>query len=445
MPLFDNDSASYAEAPLFLASYGNEDLAANEQGVYAYLTGNMGLNTAAAAGIMASMYRESRFYVDITNDYGTAYGLCQWYGSRWTNLQNYCNTYGYNWKTLDGQMHFLEYELNSMPSLLSTLRSVPNTAEGAYRAGYDWCQYYELVTYNPSQSDRDRCDSRGVLARDTFWPKYANSGDADVPAGYTGWFSRDGRDYWYENGVRQGTTGRGKEIYDPASDGWYWLDAVQGGAKAVNKDVYQDTNGGKWVRYDANGRMVKGENFQNGSWYYFEPVTGAMVKGPWTLPDGRHVYYDPQYGTMCYGQVWINGLSYTFDWLDGDLTGSAAGSFWFTVDGAQYWYENWVRQGWNPADPNYRGKEIYDPASNAWYWLDNVQQGAKAVSKDVYLDVDGGKWVRYDALGRMVKGWNSSSAGTCYFDPLTGAMAHGPVWINGILYQFDWNTGLLLS
>ena len=79
--------------------------------------------------------------------------------------------------------------------------------------------------------------------------------------------SADGM-YWYENGVLQGTEGRGKEIYDPASDAWYWLDAVQGGKKAVSKDVYQESwagayadredGTGKWVRYDENGHMVKG-------------------------------------------------------------------------------------------------------------------------------------------------------------------------------------------
>ena len=58
-----------------------------------------------------------------------------------------------------------------------------------------------------------------------------------------GWFTIDGKDYWYENGVRQGTEGRGKEIYDPESDAWYWLDAIQGGAKAVDKEVYMDYPG----------------------------------------------------------------------------------------------------------------------------------------------------------------------------------------------------------
>ena len=86
------------------------------------------------------------------------------------------------------------------------------------------------------------------------------------------------------------------------------------------------------------------------------------------------------------------------------MTSGTPGNFWYTIDGKSYWYENWVRQGWQPSNANYRGKEIYDPASGAWYWLDSVQQGAKAVSKEVYQDSNGGKWVRYDANGAMIKG-----------------------------------------
>ena len=36
-----------------------------------------------------------------------------------------------------------------------------------------------------------------------------------------GWVEENGKKYWYEKGVKQGTTGRGKEIYDPDSDAWY--------------------------------------------------------------------------------------------------------------------------------------------------------------------------------------------------------------------------------
>ena len=254
----------------------------------------------------------------------------------------------------------------------------------------------------------------------------------------------NGKDYWYEDGVKQGTEGRGKEIYDPESDAWYWLDSDANGAKAVSKDVYQESDGGKWVRYDENGHMIKGENCQNGNWYYFEPVTGAMIHGPWTLPDGRKVYYDLTTGIMQYGNVSINGSLYYFDPVYGTMKSGALTNFWVTDgNGKSFWYESWVRQGWQPSNANYRGKEIYDPASGAWYWLDSVQQGAKAVSKEVYQDSNGGKWVRYDANGHMIKGWDTNDDGTYYFDQVYGTMAKGIVTIDGNLYLFDVDTGVM--
>jgi len=95
------------------------------------------------------------------------------------------------------------------------------------------------------------------------------------------WAEEDGAWYWYENGVKQGTEGRGKEIYDPVSDAWYWLDAEFGGRKAVSKDVYQEyaDGTGKWVRYDADGHMVKGWREDGEKRWYFDPKTGAMAKG----------------------------------------------------------------------------------------------------------------------------------------------------------------------
>lgn len=111
---------------------------------------------------------------------------------------------------------------------------------------------------------------------------------------------------------------------------------------------------------------------------------------------------------------------------------------WETVDGKDYWYEDGVKQGTEG-----RGKEIYDPESDAWYWLDSDANGAKAVSKDVYQESDGGKWVRYDENGQMIKGWNTNENGTYYFDLITGAMAHGTVEINGKTCHFDEATGIL--
>lgn len=244
-----------------------------------------------------------------------------------------------------------------------------------------------------------------------------------------GWVEENGKKYWYEKGVKQGTTGRGKEIHDPDSDAWYWLDAVQGGAMTVNKDVYQESDAGqwadrpdgtgKWVRYDENGHMVKG----------------------WQTTEKGTYYFDPTYGTMAKGVTEIDGVPCAFD----QNTGIGLDKQWVTINGADYWYENGVRQGLEG-----RGKEIYDPASDAWYWLDSVDQGKKATSKDVYQESEAGqwadrpdgtgKWVRYDAQGHMIKGWSADKR--YYFDPIYGTMAKGDAVIDGRTYHFDKNTGI---
>jgi len=281
--------------------------------------------------------------------------------------------------------------------------------------------------------------------------KFEKIGDSDSGSSETdGWRSIDGKEYWYEGGVRQGynpddASYRGKEIYDPGTNAWYWLDNVQDGAKAVSKDVYQESAAGpwadradgtgKWVRYDENGHMVKGWQNTDAGTYYFDLTYGTMAKG-YASVDGEEYYFDPYTGVLQYslGEVPQNG--------------------WRSIDGKEYWYEDYQRQGYS-VDGAYRGKEIYDSGTDAWYWLDNVQGGAKAVSKDVYQESgagdwaeneDGtGKWVRYDENGHMIKGWQYTGAGAYYFDLIYGTMAKGTVNIDGFDYNFDMNTGILVN
>ena len=134
------------------------------------------------------------------------------------------------------------------------------------------------------------------------------------------WVEKDGKQYWYENGEIQGKEGddknitdeiygieRGREIYDPASDAWYWLDANNGGAKAVNKEVwmpyvYQDetpgSTEGKWVRYDEEGKMIKGWFIDGDDHvYYYDPVTGAMAKNH-SDTDGTGCTFDSVTGIL---------------------------------------------------------------------------------------------------------------------------------------------------
>ncbi len=178
--------------------------------------------------------------------------------------------------------------------------------------------------------------------------EYERSGQSNCT-----WYNIDGRSYWYENGIKQGTyddshgvigdgSVRGREIYDPESDGWYWLDSVLDGAKAVGKEVwipyiyqqerewddarlrevanesdagmadlvytFMKEKKGKWVRYDENGRMLKG----------WVTISGALAS---KYPDqvGNTYYYDTRTGLMAKGWVTINGKVYYFDEVTGML------------------------------------------------------------------------------------------------------------------------------
>ena len=200
---------------------------------------------------------------------------------------------------------------------------------------------------------------------------------------------------------------------------------------------------------------------------------------------------------------------YNPDEYDPDDDRAACKAFGFCrYNGKYYWYENSTRQAVagdpkNLTDIKYgleRGREIFDPESGAWYWLDTVYNGAKAEGKEVwipyiYQDEDvwktdakkmntivrdsnnyteaadhttagmgeqvrdailnkKGKWVRYDENGKMLKGWVTISgrlakaypgqAGKTYFyDYKTGLMAKGWTVIGGTSYYFDETTGIL--
>lgn len=167
-----------------------------------------------------------------------------------------------------------------------------------------------------------------------------------------GWDIQNSKSYWYEDGIKQGTysdpkgvigdgTIRGREIFDPSTNGWYWLDAKYDGAKATSKEVwmpyiYQDEKDwddekiesvaklsgnmanqvtdfikqgyGKWVRYDENGKMYKG-------WYTVEGKDASIYPSQ----SGNTYYYDPQTGLMAKGEVTIDGTIYTFDTITGAL------------------------------------------------------------------------------------------------------------------------------
>lgn len=146
---------------------------ANAKTIYEFCIKELKLNNAGACGVLANIEAESNFNPNLYGDGGDSYGICQWNLSRFDNLKSFCNKNGYNWKTLNGQLYFLKYELTYNKSdtgyILDKLKNVSNTASGAYTAGYDWCYYFERPANKAAKSE-----SRGYKAQNTYWPEFKN-------------------------------------------------------------------------------------------------------------------------------------------------------------------------------------------------------------------------------------------------------------------------------
>ena len=140
----------------------------NEEIIFRFLTQEMGYSNAAACGVMANIKYESGYKATSGGDKGTSYGIVQWHGSRKTRLINWCQKNGYDYTTLKGQLYFLQYELKTYyPSVHNKLKAIPNTEQGAYDAGYDFCYRYEAPSNRAS-----RAATRGNYAKTTLWQRY---------------------------------------------------------------------------------------------------------------------------------------------------------------------------------------------------------------------------------------------------------------------------------
>lgn len=144
------------------------DPLAVERQIYTYLTEELNLNSAAACGILANIEYESNFQVTIVGDQGTSYGLCQWHNERYTALRSVCVARGLDYRTVEGQMEYLSYELrSSYTSLMGALKAVENTADGAYQAAYLWCIHFE----RPVDMEQKGA-IRGNSAKYKYWNRY---------------------------------------------------------------------------------------------------------------------------------------------------------------------------------------------------------------------------------------------------------------------------------
>lgn len=94
---------------------------------------NKGLTKEQAIGIAANLQQESGFKTGILGDHGTSMGLAQWHDNRMTNLKTWTADNNLDYMTVDGQLEFLWYELNtSEKSALNAIKSTDTPEDAAY-------------------------------------------------------------------------------------------------------------------------------------------------------------------------------------------------------------------------------------------------------------------------------------------------------------------------
>ena len=124
--------------------------------IYNFLVSAMGFNRAQACGVLSNMHRESRFSPTADNGLGY-YGLCQWGNERKDNLISWCEENDYDYTTIDGQLHFLQYEMPLYyPNTTAQLRACPNTEEGARKASWIFAIGYEVAGETYAEMSQDK-------------------------------------------------------------------------------------------------------------------------------------------------------------------------------------------------------------------------------------------------------------------------------------------------
>ena len=118
--------------------------------------------------------------------------------------------------------------------------------------------------------------------------------------------------------------GAGRWVYSRAGKWWRYTDGtfpvsvrlrIDGKVYRFGPRGYVVTGwyreGDQWSYYGRDGAQAFGWTKIRGTWYYFDPSSGAMRTG-W-LKDGDHWYYLTRSGAMVTGVRWIDGTRYVFD------------------------------------------------------------------------------------------------------------------------------------
>ena len=254
-----------------------------------------GLNTAAACGVMANIDKESTFNPSVSSRDGS-YGLCQWTGSRKSNLFSYCDQNGLDSSSVEGQIAFLMYELQTgYKGVYNTLLTTSNTADGAYNAAYRFCYDFERPANKAGRSTE-----RANLAKNSYWPAYRNAVAL--------------------NGLVQGSDGRWAVYEDGSVDtsvtgvvqnqhGWWRVE--NGYVNFGANGIYHNANG--WWK-TTNGKVLFNENgvYQNehGWWKTTNSKVTFKETGVFQNENGWWYCVNSKVDFSYNGTVEYNGVKY---------------------------------------------------------------------------------------------------------------------------------------
>ena len=285
----------------------------------------------------------------------------------------------------------------------------------------------------------------------------------------SGWVEDNGKTYYLDPNSNAMLTG-----HRYIDNKWYYFDSS--GALVTNGMWYQDENGFKyqmgdgtfvysgWIdepisgaRYylDANGYAVSDFQTIDGTLYYFFTDSHALFRDGWiTLADGivyraapdgailkgfqyidgEYFYFDETTGAMKTGFQTFGNQWYYFDSMGVMVTG------WFTSPKTGYIYyfddDGVMTTGWAELD-------------GEWYFFeDNMENHYGQMLTGWIVSSTSGYTYYLAEDGKMVTGWQEIEGNTYYFHPTDetnkGMMLTGEQEIDGETYIFDDN-GVLLE
>lgn len=144
-----------------------EEQQANIAQITDFLRREMDLPDSAVAAILANMHRESSFDPRAVDETGNFFGLCQWSRTRWLNCFNFCRENGLDRFSVEGQLAFLQYELNGEYEwiYLYYLLNAEDSEDGAQEAQFEFCASFEA----PLDVDWEQV-YRSKLVAEVYWP-----------------------------------------------------------------------------------------------------------------------------------------------------------------------------------------------------------------------------------------------------------------------------------